>query len=81
MIRLIVVAGFALAVATPAEAMTPAPIHQSEGMITQVAYACGPGRTRIGGVCVAKPPSAMPAGVHDGTEALAFDTTERPRSR
>jgi len=54
MIRLIAVAGFALAVATSAEAMTPAPIHQPDGMITQVAYACGPGRTRVGGVCVAR---------------------------
>jgi hypothetical protein len=54
MVRLIAVAGFALAIATSAEAMTPAPIHQSEGAITQVAYACGPGRTRVGGVCVAR---------------------------
>ncbi len=55
MIRLIAVAGFALAVATSAQAMTPAPIiPQSDGMITQVAYGCGPGRTRIHGVCVAR---------------------------
>jgi hypothetical protein len=54
MIRLIAVAGFALAVATSAEAMTPAPIHQQDSMITQVAYACGAGRTRVGGVCVAR---------------------------
>jgi hypothetical protein len=54
MIRLIAVADFALAVATSAEAMTPAPIPQPEGMIAQVAYACGPGRTRVGGVCVAR---------------------------
>jgi hypothetical protein len=54
MIRLIAVAGFALVVATSAEAMTPAPIHQLGNMITQVAYACGPGRTRVGGVCVAR---------------------------
>jgi hypothetical protein len=54
MIRLIAVAGFALAVATSAEAMTPAPIPHSDGMITQAAYACGPGRTRVGGVCVAR---------------------------
>ena len=54
MIRLIAVAGFALAVATSAEAMTPAPMPQREGMITQVAYACGPGMTRVHGVCVAR---------------------------
>jgi hypothetical protein len=54
MIRLIAIAGFALAVATSAEAMTPAPIPQPDGIMTQVAYGCGPGRTRRGGICVAK---------------------------
>jgi hypothetical protein len=54
MIRLIAVAGFALSVATSARAMTPAPIPQPEGMITQVAAACGAGRTRVNGVCVAR---------------------------
>jgi len=54
MIRLIAVAGVALAVATSAEAMTPAPMPQRQGMITQVAYACGPGMTRVHGVCVAR---------------------------
>jgi len=54
MIRWIAVAGFALAVATSAEAMRAAPIHQQDGMMTQVAYGCGPGRTRVGGVCVAR---------------------------
>ena len=37
MIRLIAVAGFGLAVATTAEAITPAPIPQPDRMITQVA--------------------------------------------
>ncbi len=54
MFRLIAVTGFALAVATSAEAMTPAPIPQPDGVITQVAYGCGPGRTRVNGVCVAR---------------------------
>ena len=54
MIRLIAAAGFALAVATSAQAITPAPIPQPDGMITQVAAACGAGRTRVGGVCVAR---------------------------
>lgn len=54
MIRLIAIAGFALAVATSAEAMTPAPIPQADGIMTQVAYGCGPGRTRRGGFCVAR---------------------------
>ena len=39
MIRLIAIAGFALVVATSAEAMSPAPLHQSEGMITQIRQA------------------------------------------
>ena len=43
MIRLIAVGGFALAVATSAQAMTPAPIPQPDGMITQVAAGCGAG--------------------------------------
>jgi hypothetical protein len=54
MIRLIAVAGFALSVVTSTQAMTPAPIPQPGGMITQVALACGVGRTRINGVCVAR---------------------------
>jgi hypothetical protein len=54
MIKLIAVAGFALSVATSTQAMTPAPIYQPNGMITKVALACGVGRTRINGVCVAR---------------------------
>jgi hypothetical protein len=54
MIRLIAIAGFALSVATSAQALTPAPLPQADGMITQVAYGCGPGRTRVAGVCVAR---------------------------
>ena len=54
MIRLIAVAGFVLAFASSAQAMTPAPIPQPDGMITQVRLGCGPGRTRVGGVCVAR---------------------------
>ena len=54
MIRLIAVAGFALLVATSTQAMTPAPIPQPDGMVTQVALACGVGMTRVNGVCVAR---------------------------
>lgn len=55
MIRLIVIAGLALSVAASAQAMTPAPIVlQPDGMITKVAAACGVGRTRVNGVCVAR---------------------------
>ena len=54
MIRLIAFAAFALAVATSAQAMSPAPLHQPDGMITQVRQACGAGRVRVNGVCVAR---------------------------
>jgi hypothetical protein len=55
MIRLISIGGFVLSVAVSAQAMTPAPIiSQPEGMITEVAAACGMGRTRVNGVCVAR---------------------------
>jgi hypothetical protein len=53
MIRLIAIA-FTLALATSAQAMPLAPLHQPDGMITQVAAACGAGRTRVNGVCVAR---------------------------
>jgi len=54
MIKLIAVAAFVLAITTSAEAMTAAPFHQPDDAITQIAYACGPGRTRVGGICVAR---------------------------
>jgi hypothetical protein len=54
MIRLIVFAAFALALATAAQAMSPPPLHQSDGMITQVRQACGPGQVRSKGSCVLK---------------------------
>lgn len=53
MIKLIAVAAFALIVSTSAQAMPPTPLPQ-DGMVTQVAAACGAGRTRVGGVCVAR---------------------------
>ncbi len=54
MFKLIAAAGFALAVATSAQAMPQAPITSGDSMITQIAYGCGPGRTRINGICVAR---------------------------
>jgi hypothetical protein len=53
MIRSIAAAGFAFAAVTSAQAITPAPIPQTDD-ITQVAFGCGPGRTIVGGVCVAR---------------------------
>jgi hypothetical protein len=54
MLRLIAVAGFALLVTTSAQALTPAPLPQPESLVNEVAAACGAGRTRINGVCVAR---------------------------
>ena len=54
MIRLMAAAAFALAIVTSAHAVTLAPLHQSDSMITQVREACGAGRVRINGVCVAR---------------------------
>lgn len=61
MIRLIAFAAFSLAVTAfslavtmSAQAMPIAPVHAPDGMITEVAYGCGPFRTRVNGVCVAR---------------------------
>jgi len=43
MIRLIAVAGFAVAVATSVQAMPLPQLHQQDGMITQVRHNCGVG--------------------------------------
>jgi len=43
MIRLIAVAAFALTVTKSAHALTLVPLHQPEGMTTQVRLACGAG--------------------------------------
>ena len=51
MIKLVAVAAFALAIATSAHAMSPAPLHQSDGMVTQVRHACGAGMHMVNGVC------------------------------
>ena len=54
MIKLVAIASLTLLIAASAQAMTPAPIPQTDSMIERVALACGPGRTRVGGVCVAR---------------------------
>ena len=51
MIRLIVIGGFALVVATSAQGMTPAPLLQPDSLITKVAAGCGVGRTMVNGKC------------------------------
>ena len=54
MIRLIAFAAFAIAVTTSAQAMPLAPLHEADSMITKVALGCGPGRTRVNGVCISR---------------------------
>jgi len=54
MMRWLAVATFTLMIGTSVHGMTPGPLPQSESLITPVAAACGPGRTRINGVCVAR---------------------------
>jgi hypothetical protein len=54
MIKSIAAAAFALALTASAQAMPVAPVHQPDGLTTQVAFGCGPFRTRVAGVCVAR---------------------------
>ena len=54
MVRLIAVAGCALTSVASAQAMTPAPLASPDDMVTRIAVGCGPGRTRIDGICVAR---------------------------
>ena len=54
MIRLLISVALALAVANSAEAMSPAPLHEPDGMITQIRKArqCeDPNQVRINGIC------------------------------
>ena len=78
MIRLIAVAAIALAAATSAQAMSPAPLHQADGMITQVREACGAGRVRINGICVARTTVRQTPGVRGGMEAFVLGGSEIP---
>jgi hypothetical protein len=75
MIRLIAIAGFALLLATSAQAMTAAPLHQPTA-ITNVAFGCGLGRTRIGGIASPEPPSATRGGASGGGDIFALHGTE-----
>jgi hypothetical protein len=54
MARLIALAVLGLVTTTMAQAMPVAPLHAPDGLIAHIAAGCGPGRTRVGGVCVAR---------------------------
>jgi len=51
MLRLVAVV-FAVTVATSAQAMSPAPLHQPHNMITQARESCGAGMHMVNGRCV-----------------------------
>ena len=51
MIRTIAIAAFGLALASAAQAMPLAPLHQPDATITQARMGCGVGRVMINGVC------------------------------
>ena len=53
MIRIVAVA-FIVAIALPAQAAPVAPVHEPDSIITQIVAGCGPGRTRVNGVCVSR---------------------------
>ena len=61
MFRLIAVAVVGLALGSSAQALTPAPLHQLDGMVTQARFGCGPFRTRVAGAAWPEPPSVIPA--------------------
>src|SRR5215475_1482122 len=43
---------FVLALASSAQALSPAPLHQPHEMVIKVREACGAGMHRVNGVCV-----------------------------
>jgi hypothetical protein len=54
MTRIFIIGALALVIGTSAQAMSPAPLLQTDAMTTQVALGCGIGRTRVNGVCMAR---------------------------
>ena len=54
MLRLVTLVALAVAFATSSQAMSASPLVQPDGLMQQVAAACGAGRTRVNGVCVAR---------------------------
>ncbi len=54
MVRLLAVGVLGLALASSAQALTPAPLQQPDGLTMQVRLGCGPGRTVVAGRCVAR---------------------------
>ena len=80
MIRLIAIGALALSLAVSAQAAPVAPmIAQPDSMITEIAAACGAGRTRVNGVCVNNRPanpSSRPQ-MCDRNDLLAWSPGQR----
>ena len=51
MLRTVVIVAFGLFLASAAQAMPFAPLHQPDGTITQARMGCGAGRVMVNGVC------------------------------
>ena len=54
MIRTIAIVVFGLALASAAQAIPLAPVHQPDDMITQARMGCGPGMVMANGACVSR---------------------------
>jgi hypothetical protein len=54
MIKIVSIAAAIFVIATSATAMTSGPVYYQDGMIAKIAWGCGPGRTRVHGICVAR---------------------------
>jgi hypothetical protein len=52
--KFIALAMFTLGLATSAQAMPVASLPPVDEIVSQAALGCGPGRTRVGGVCIAR---------------------------
>ena len=73
MIRLIAFA-FALTLASSAQAMPLPNLEVPDGLVTQVAQACGVGMRRVSGVCVSR------AGVRQTRRAVRRDVRQTRRA-
>jgi hypothetical protein len=54
MIRTLAVVMFGLALASAAQAMPLAPLHQPDALVTQARMGCGPGMVMANGACVSR---------------------------
>ena len=79
MIRLMALA-FTLTVATSAQAMPLPKLDVPDGLVTQVAQACGAGYRRVSGVCVRRATADRPAALSAELPGDAQDGAHAPAS-